>query len=126
MTYFMLRFQYVIIDTFYTDNNEWFIDSDDRIGIIKLVYDIESDIPASLTNYRFLMWQDDFRRSNITYVGEVHINSVAEMQDFFISRGGADGRAILLGTKMNKTDIFITDELEGVFLQGGFHFILSK
>ena len=121
----MLRFQYVIIDTFYTDNNEWFVDGDDRIGIIKLVYNTESDIPAYLTDYRFLMWQDDFRTSN-EYVGEVHLNSKNETGDYFISRGIADGRAILLRSKVNKTDIFITDELEGVFLQDGFHFILSK
>ena len=89
----------------------------------------ESDIPASLKEFRFLMLQDDFRTSNVS-VGEVHLNSLAEMyydeKYYFISRGIDDGRAILLRPKVNKTDIFITDEFEGVFLQDRFHFILSK
>ena len=85
----------------------------------------ESDIPAYLTDYRFLMWHDDFRKSN-EYVGEVHLNSMAEIRDLFKARGVLDERAILLRTKVNERDILITDEFEGVFLQEGFDFLLSK
>ena len=71
------------------------------------------------------MWQDDFRTSNVS-VSEVHLNSMTEIRDFFIARGIGDGRAILLRSTVNETDISITDEFEGVFLQEGIHFILSK
>ena len=101
------------------------MDNDHKIGILKLVYDTESNIPVNLRDIRFVMWQDDFKTSNVS-VGEVHLNSMSEMQDFFISRGIANERFILLRTKVNKTDISITDEFEGVFLQEGFYSILSK
>ena len=71
------------------------------------------------------MWQDYFRISNVS-VGEVRLNSMAELGDYLKTRGIEDERAILLRTKVNKRDILITDEFEGVFLQEGFHFILSS
>ena len=71
------------------------------------------------------MWQDDFRTSNES-VGEAHLNSMTEFKNYSISRGIADGRAILLRSKVNERDILITDEFEGVFLQEGFDFLLSK
>ena len=40
------------------------------------------------------MWQDDFRTSDVC-VGEVHLNSIAEIRDFFKARGVFDERAIL-------------------------------
>ena len=85
------------------------------------------------------MWQDDFVERSDVPVGEVHLNSLAEMGDFIRSRLTTpvsttpdDSRVsdmerfILLRTKVNKSDISITDEFEGVFLQEGFYFILSK
>ena len=69
------------------------------------------------------MWQDDFKTSNIS-VDEVYLNSMAETLNFFSSRGIVDGHLILLRPKLNKKDIFITDEFEGVFLQAGFKKIL--
>ena len=116
-----LKFNTIVADTFYTDNNEWFLDADEKIGILKLAYKTDSDIPAGLKAFRFVMWQDDFRTSNIS-VGEVILNSMADMQDFFLSRGIANERFILLRSKVNKTDALITDEFEGVLLQDGFSF----
>ena len=72
------------------------------------------------------MWQDDFVERSDVPVGEVHLNSLAEMGDFIRSRVSDMERFILLRTKVNKSDISITDEFEGVFLQEGFYFILSK
>ena len=66
-----------------------------------------------------MMWQDDFRTSNIS-VEEVILNSKAETLNFFSSRGIVDGHLILLRPKVDKTDIFITDEFEGVLFQEGF------
>ena len=71
------------------------------------------------------MWQADLRTSNVS-VSEVHLDSMAEIEDYFTSRGILDERAILLRAKVNKRDVLITDEFEGVFLQEGFHLIISK
>ena len=120
-----LKFKNIVTDTFYTDNNEWFIDKDEKIGILKLAYKTDSDIPAYWKEYGFVMLQDDDGISNL-FAGEVNLNSLAELKDFFWSRGIADDRLILLRAKVSKTDIFITDEFEGVFLQEGFFFISQK
>ena len=116
-----LKFKNIVTDTFYTDNNEWFVDKDGKIGILKLAYKFDSDIPAYWKEYGFVMLQDDDGISNL-FAGEVNLNSLAELKDFFWSRGIADDRLILLRAKVSKTDIFITDEFEGVFLQECFFF----